>query len=177
MKSNKGIAMVSLVIYVASFLVITTLVGTISTYFYNNINLINSTVGGSSEYTKLNLYMLNLTKKADLEDVKVLNIDQYSSDPSKANTDVYGSIVFIYNDNMSEEQVILTRQGNYLYYIKRSKLLAETDWNEADKVLLCSDVTNFSANVNNQDGKDVVMVNVKLSGSSFSTKYVVGRVD
>ena len=41
MKSNKGIAMVSLVIYVASFLVITTLVGTISTYFYNNINLVN----------------------------------------------------------------------------------------------------------------------------------------
>ena len=62
--------------------------------------------------------MLNLTKKADLEDVKVLNIDPYSSDPSMANTDVYGSIVFIYNDNMSEEQVILTRQGNYLYYIK-----------------------------------------------------------
>lgn len=176
MKSDKGIAMLSLVIYVASFLVITTLVGTISTYFYNNINLINSTVGGSSEYTKLNLYMLNLTKKADLEDVKVLNIDPYVG-TSKENTDVYGSIVFIYNDNMSEEQIILTRQGYHLYYIKRSKLLTESEWNVKDKMLLCSDVTSFSTNVNNQAGKDVVMVNVKLSGSSFATKYVVGRVD
>ena len=44
MKANKGIAMISLVIYVASFLVITTIVGTISTYFYNNMNLIDSSV-------------------------------------------------------------------------------------------------------------------------------------
>ena len=54
MKANKGIAMISLVIYVASFLVITTIVGTISTYFYNNMNLIDSSVGSSAEYTKLN---------------------------------------------------------------------------------------------------------------------------
>lgn len=177
MKSDKGIAMLSLVIYVASFLVITTLVGTISTYFYNNINLINSTVGGSSEYTKLNLYMLNLTKKSDLDDIKVLNFDPYASDPSKANTDVYGSIVFIYNDSITEEQIILTRQGNNLYYSKRNKLTTDTEWKVKDKTLLCSDVTNFSTNVNIDNGKEVVMVNVKLSGSSFATKYVVGRVD
>ena len=176
MKSDKGIAMLSLVIYVASFLVITTLVGTISTYFYNNINLINSTVGGSSEYTKLNLYMLNLTKKADLEDVKVLNIDPYVG-TSKENTDVYGSIVFIYNDSITEEQIILTRQGNNLYYSRRNKLTTDTEWKVKDKTLLCSDVTNFSTNVNIDNGKEVVMVNVKLSGSSFATKYVVGRVD
>ena len=49
MKANKGIAMISLVIYVASFLVITTIVGTISTYFYNNMNLIDSSVWSSAE--------------------------------------------------------------------------------------------------------------------------------
>ena len=81
MKSNKGIAMLSLVIYVASFLVITMLVGTISTYFYNNMDMINSTVGGNAEYNKLNLYLVTLIKKKELSDIKVGGYD-YDGDKS-----------------------------------------------------------------------------------------------
>lgn len=173
MKSNKGIAMLSLVIYVASFLVITTLVGTISTYFYNNINLINSTVGGSSEYTKLNLYLINLTKGANLVDIDTLNIDPYSGDPAKANTDVYSTVVFTYNDNVEERRVAITRQGSYLYYCEKNVTNNEI----TEKFLLCSDVAYFSTNVNVIDGKEILMVNIKLSGSNFTTKYVIGRVD
>ena len=157
MKSNKGIAMVSLVIYVASFLIITTLVGTISTYFYNNINLVNSTVGGNAEYTKLNLYLINLTKDSTLYDIKVLDYDPLASDPTLNRKDVYDSIVFRYNDNDIKKDVLLTRQGNYLYY---------------DKILLCSDVSNFDAVISDENGKHVLLIVVKLSGSSFSTRYV-----
>ena len=154
MKSNKGIAMVSLVIYVASFLVITTLVGTISTYFYNNINLVNSTVGGSAEYTKLNLYLLKLTKDSTLNDVKVLDYDPLAADPALRDKDVHDSIVFRYDDNGIKKDVLLTRQGKYLYY---------------DKILLCS---NFKAEKSDENGKHVLLIVVKLSGSSFSTRYV-----
>ena len=157
MKSNKGIAMVSLVIYVASFLVITTLVGTISTYFYNNINLVNSTVGGNAEYTKLNLYLINLTKDSTLYDIKVLDHDPLAADPTLHDTDVHDSIVFRYDDNGIKKDVLLTRQGKYLYY---------------DKVLLCSDVSNFNAQISDENGKHVLLIVVKLSGSSFSTRYV-----
>ena len=70
MKSNKGVAMMTLVIYVASFFTITALVGTISTYFYNNMEYVNTNVGGSSEYNKLNLYILSKIKDPELTEVR-----------------------------------------------------------------------------------------------------------
>ena len=64
MKSQKGITMLSLVIYVASFLAVTVVVAAITTFFYNNIKVINTDMGSSSYYNKLNLYMANETKKS-----------------------------------------------------------------------------------------------------------------
>ena len=47
MKSQKGITMLSLVIYVASFLAVTGVVAAITTFFYNNIKVINTDMGSS----------------------------------------------------------------------------------------------------------------------------------
>lgn len=152
MKSNKGIAMLSLVIYVASFLVITTLVGTISTYFYNNMDLINTNVGGNAEYNKLNLYLVKLIKDSSLNDVIVGGEDLDGDGINE-----YSTILFYYGD--SNDLKLLTRKGNYLYY---------------NQILLCSDVTNFTAKLEDKNGKEVLVVNVKLSGSSFATEYVIG---
>ena len=54
MKSQKGVTMLALVIYVASFMLITGIVGAITTYFYNNIKLIDTNIATNSEYNKLN---------------------------------------------------------------------------------------------------------------------------
>ncbi len=150
MKSNKGIAMLSLVIYVASFLVITMLVGTISTYFYNNMDMINSTVGGNAEYNKLNLYLVTLIKKKELSDIKVGGYD-YDGD---GNIEA-GTILFYTKDGL----VVLSRTDNYLFY---------------NQTLLCSDVTNFTPTLVYKNGKKVLVVNVKIAGSAFATEYVIG---
>ena len=63
MKSQKGITMISLVLYVASFLVVTALVGSITTFFYNNIEILDTSVGSGSAYNRINLYFLNECKK------------------------------------------------------------------------------------------------------------------
>ena len=152
MKSDKGIAMLSLVIYVASFLIITTLVGTISTYFYNNMDLVTTNVGGNSEYNKLNLYIAKLVKDNNLD---------YVIANGKCDTDgvnEYSTILF-YNKVNPLLPTILTRKGDYIYY---------------NEILLCSNVSNFTATVVEKNGKSVLVVNVKLSESSFTTEYVIG---
>jgi len=49
-KSQKGITMISLVIYVGCFLAISGIVGAITVFFYNNTSLLNSEV-----YSSLNI--------------------------------------------------------------------------------------------------------------------------
>ncbi len=58
--------MVSLVIYILSFVIIIGIVGTITTTFNKNIKDINMKSGTSSEYNKFNLYMLDQTQRADI---------------------------------------------------------------------------------------------------------------
>ena len=151
MKANKGIAMISLVIYVASFLVITTIVGTISTYFYNNMNLIDSSVGSSAEYTKLNLYIATLVKSPKFQDIKIGGEDMDGDGIFE-----YGVVIFYHENNVKH---FLFRKNNYIYY---------------NNTLLCSDVQSFSTKIVQKNGKDVLVVNLKLASSSFSTEYVIG---
>lgn len=65
--------MVSLVIYIASFVIIIAIVGTITTFFNHNIRNLGNSESISSEYNKFNLYMLEYTKN-DYE------IPKYSED-------------------------------------------------------------------------------------------------
>ena len=54
--------MVSLVIYILSFLIIIGILTSVTNFFNNNIRDLNTTVSSSSEYNKFNLYFLNYTK-------------------------------------------------------------------------------------------------------------------
>lgn len=57
-KSVKGITMINLVIYIICFVVISTLVGNITVFFYNNTELLDDEISAASEYNKLNLYLV-----------------------------------------------------------------------------------------------------------------------
>lgn len=57
-KSDKGITMVNLVIYVICFVVISAIVGNITVFFYNNTDLLDDGISAASEYNKLNLFLV-----------------------------------------------------------------------------------------------------------------------
>ena len=63
MKSQKGVTMISLILYVSSFVAITAVVAGITTFFYNNVEILDTSIGSNSQYNKLNLYILNECKK------------------------------------------------------------------------------------------------------------------
>lgn len=156
-KSIRGIAMMSLVIYVSSFLIIAALVGTISTYFYNNMQVINKSVGANAEYNKLNLYILHYLKSAEFDSIR-FEKENYTEDSSY--------MVFTINkvidedDIVPEKHVIVKPAGtNSIYF---------------DQVLLCSNVTDFKIRKGTANGKEFFTVTVKIGDTAFSTRYVIG---
>ncbi len=62
MKNQSGITMISLSLYIISFMIIIGIVGSITVFFSNRTKDINMKSGASSEYNKFNLYMLEYTK-------------------------------------------------------------------------------------------------------------------
>ena len=61
-KSNKGVTITGLVIYVSSFLMICAVIGVITTFFYNNTKFLSSEATASAEYDVLNAYLAKEAK-------------------------------------------------------------------------------------------------------------------
>lgn len=139
MKSQKGVTMVTLVIYVSSFVLITGIVGAITTYFYNNMKLMDVNISSNAEYNKLNLYMANKTHKDGVQILK------YGED----------YITFLELDGSKNTFV---RKGDILYY---------------NTYKLCGNVEDFKVSVDDSTAKTVLSVLFKVSGTSYTTKYVI----
>lgn len=56
MKSERGVTLTSLMIYVVAFTVIVLAIGRITTYFYKNVNQIDSNTNAEEQYTKFSSY-------------------------------------------------------------------------------------------------------------------------
>ena len=137
--------MLSLVIYVASFLAVTSLVGVITTFFYNNLKVINTDMGSSAYYNKLNLYMAHEAKKSGNR------IYKYDTD----NPQQSSYITFI--DNSGNKNTFV-KLGNIIYF---------------NKIALCKNVDDFYIKIDNSNVKKTVNVYVEIDGTAYSTKYVV----
>ena len=80
-KSQKGMTMLSLVIYISCFVVIAGIIGGITSFFYNNTELLNSEAYSATEYNKLNIYLVSESEETgnsfagfdDTTDVYVLS--------------------------------------------------------------------------------------------------------
>ena len=158
MKSQKGITMLSLVIYVASFLAVTGLVAIITTFFYNNLKIINTDMGSSAYYNKLNLYMANETKKSGNQ------IYRFESGADKQN-------FVTFKDNTNKKSAFV-KIGNIIYYNE----FEGSDSSIAcyKKIALCKNVNDFKISVDEISGKKVLKVYVNIDGTAYSTNYVVG---
>lgn len=64
LRSNKGITMMSLIIYITSFLVVVGIVAGITAFFYGNSSLMTQELYSASDYNKLNLYLVKESEQA-----------------------------------------------------------------------------------------------------------------
>jgi len=150
MKSEKGIAMMSLVVYVASFLVITLLVGTITSFFYSNVKILDANTGSAADYNKINLYMVGSLKSGNL---RSFVLDNSNPDENKL-------LVTMYTDesHIGYRSHQFQKKGNTIYY---------------DYTALCNNVETFELTKSNQNGKDVIDMHVVIGGNSYTNTYVI----
>lgn len=102
MKSEKGVTLSSLIIYVIAMSIVIATIATITGYFYGNINGLTERTSASKEYTTFNSYFVNEINTNGNEVINLLDI--------KANNTAKG-IVFT-----SGNQFLL--QGNAIYFNK-----------------------------------------------------------
>ena len=158
MKSQKGITMISLIIYVVSFLLVTVTVAGITTFFYNNIEVLDDSIGSNSQYNKFNLYLLNECKKDGNKLLAWKESDESKKVSQLENESVEKKFI-TFEDNSGKKNSFIYDDENYkLYY---------------NSIKLCDNVEGFEIKVEEVNGKTVLKIFIKIEGTSFSTEYVV----
>lgn len=160
MKSQKGVTMISLVLYIASFLVITATIAGITTFFYNNVEVLDTSIGSNSQYNKFNLYFLNECKKSGnqllawKESSTLCNYDRL-----KEATKIKENKFITFKDKEGNKNSFIYEPNSHsLYY---------------NTIKLCDNVEEFKINLDDSTGKTVLKIFINIGGTVFSTEYVV----
>lgn len=106
MKSEKGITLTSLIIYVIGMLIVISIVSVITTYFYKNMKNVRTNINPIAEYTKFNSYFTNEVNKGN---IKILEC---------ANSGNQNYIVF---DNGTQYTFVKRNEGIYKNEVKICK--------------------------------------------------------
>ena len=162
-KSQKGVTMISLVLYVASFLAVTAVVAGITTFFYNNVEVLDTKIGSNSQYNKLNLYMLTECKRE--------NNSLYAWKNNPASTSVKNSLgpFITFKDDIGNKYSFIYIAGdNNLYYARKN-----ASDGAVHLIKLCENVNEFKFKIEYTSGKTVLKIFVNIDGIAFTTEYVV----
>lgn len=143
MKENRLI--LNLVKYIIIFTIVITIIGAVISFFYRGISDINSSVSIDSDYSKLNLYLLNITKDST-------TITKYG---------------LVDNEDTSSYYVTFTDfNGNTNTFIKIEDKIY------FNKIKLCDNVEEFKVIIDKSE-KESISVEVILSGKKFNSQYVL----
>lgn len=170
MKSQKGISLISLLVYVMAFLMIAGIIASITTFFYSNYSFLDDKTSVASEYNKLNLVLVE-ESKTDYNYVYKVG----SADPDEEIEDYHNQYIdseYILEDisNRCKENFntyIVFSDQNFIGWKKDSEKIY---YNQS---VLCNDVKDFSIKENSINGKSVISIYVQFDNKSYTSKYTM----
>ena len=154
MKSQKGVTMITLILYVASFFAITALVAGITTFFYNNVEIMDTSIGSN---------ILNECKKEGTSLWAWKNNDSQTAANTPDNVDNLSDNV---NDTFITFEDSAGNKNSFIYVESEKNLYYNS-------IKLCEEVEEFKFKIDYSTGKTVLNVFVNIEGTSFSTEYVL----
>ena len=83
MKSEKGITLISLIIYVIALTIVVGIIAVISGYFYDNIDTSSEDIEPMVEYTKFNSFF---SEEVNYVGIKVLDFNTTKNEQGKVDT-------------------------------------------------------------------------------------------
>lgn len=149
MRSNKGITLTSLIIYVIGLVIVIALMGTVNGYFYRNVKILTLKQNANEEYSKFLSY---ITKDVNSENIEYVVSGMEGKD----------CVIFKFNDEKQHQYIV---QDNMIYYIN-------VENQNEKKIILCENVA-ISANsvFNYSDGK--ININLTIGNTNFSNELNV----
>lgn len=145
MKSEKGITMVSLIIYVIAMLITVTIITIVTSYFYQNIDIDSDKYTYFSEFTKFESFISEEVNKTDNQ---ILDI---------------GEVV----ENNKKQNYIAFSSGNQYTYIPENQAIYQNNVKIANGVEQCS----FKEKQVN--GKPAFEVSIKIQDKTRKVQYVL----
>lgn len=138
MTSQKGISLISLIIYVIAMLITVTIITVVTSYFYQNVDVTAKKYTYFSEFTKFETYM---SDEANISNNKILNI---------------------YKGTGNEQTYIAFSSGNQYTYIPINNAVYMNNVKIASGVKACE----FTEGIEN--GHSTLKVKIAIQGNSES---------
>ena len=151
MKSNRGITLTSLVIYIIGLTIVISIVGTFTNYFNRNINEVTIKQNAEEEYSKLLAF---LTKDVNSDNLVYVESGKNGIDCA----------IFKFSDGI-EHQYIL--QNQIIYYLN-------VENQNEKKIVLCENVT--ASKVFEYSDK-ILNVNYKVNEKDFSISLNIKNIE
>lgn len=118
MKSDKGVTMGSLVIYITIFFAISSIIAVITTYYYQNIMDLDSSAVSAVEYDKLNVYLLKEVKKSgnDILEIERIGENIYEEGYARSVTFSSGNSYYVAGNNIYMNQIKICENVTFLEF-------------------------------------------------------------
>ena len=175
MKSQKGITLMSLIVYVMAFLIVIGIVGSITTFFYTNYSFLDKKSSVAAEYSKLNL-TFSEENKASGNYIYDLQSGVTSGILSKSAIEHFS----VNEEYETKYDLLEALNGVYKQYFNTYVLFNDENvigWREDEKVIyfnqsiICNDVEKFSITKSIENVHTILNVYVEFDNKSYSTKY------
>lgn len=147
MKSEEGITLISLIIYVIALTIVVGIIAVISGYFYDNIDTSSEDIEPMVEYTKFNSFF---SEEVNYVGIKVLDFNTTKNEQGKVDTSY---IVF---DNGVQYTFIAENKGIY-----------------RNKVKIARGIDECTFDYNIEDEKNIVYVTFKAKKLNNPIKYTL----
>lgn len=143
MKSEKGITLISMTIYVIVMLIVVTVMVILTSYFYGNVDVNSTETKLNQQYTKFNSYF---TEEVNKKDNKVMGIGETED-----------------TTNNTKQQYILFSSGNQYTFVPENKAIY------VNNVKIAEDITDCTFSKVEQNDKVIIAVTIK--GDNNFTKF------
>lgn len=146
MKSERGITLMSLIIYVAAMVITIGILSMMTTYFYNNVTTIGKTIDSSKEYTKFNSYF---SQEVNTKGIKVLKCENDNEDNS----------VIVASDSNNQEMngnYILFSNGEQYTFVKEDKAVYKNN------AKIAEGITSMTFGNSIENGKEKITITYTL---------------
>lgn len=144
MKSERGVTLTSLVIYLIAMVLTVTIITVITSYFYKNVEVTTQSYDFMGEFTKFQSYF---SEEVNLDANKIVEISE--------------------NQNSTSQVYIVLSSGNQYTYVKANKSIYKNN------VKIASHVENCTFAEELQNGKQVVVVTMQVEGTTRTMRYAL----